>query len=64
MPAKIEKQRKFFGLVRAIQKGQAAGSSKVQKSAHSISAEDASDFARKSKRQKISKTLMNAKSGY
>ena len=50
MPATSEKQRKFFGLIRGIQKGTAKGSSRARKVARSISPADARDFARKRKK--------------
>ena len=49
MPATSEKQRKFFELVRAVQKGERSPdtvSSHVRKVAKSISQQDASDFAK------------------
>jgi len=48
MPSVSEKQRKFFGLVRAVQKGEKPSgevSSALSKVAKSISAKDAADFA-------------------
>lgn len=49
MPAKSEKQRRFFGLVRGVQSGDVSPdkvSSHVKKVAKDISAKDASDFAK------------------
>lgn len=48
MPAQSEKQRRFFGLVHAVQKGEKAPhevSPQVRKVAGSISKKDAADFA-------------------
>lgn len=48
MPSHSEKQRRFFGLVRAVQKGEKSPhevSPSLRKVAKSISAKDASDFA-------------------
>jgi len=45
MPAKSVKQQRFFGMVRAAQKGEGAASPEVAKAASSISKKDAKDFA-------------------
>ena len=52
MPATSEKQKKFFGLVRGIQKGVSRESAKAMKAAHSISPMKAREFARKMKKIK------------
>ncbi len=56
MPAKSEKQRKFFGLVKSIKEGKtpASKSRKASKVAKSISSEAASDFARRRRRRMMS----------
>lgn len=46
MPAKSEKQRRFMGLVRAIQLGKATGSPQAQRAAKSMSPSQVRDFAR------------------
>ena len=61
MPASSEKQRRFFGLVRSIQKGDksAAGASPAaRKVAKSISAKDASDFASSKAESKTKKAVL------
>src|ERR1017187_6152536 len=48
MPSVSKKQKRFFGLIRAVQTGakpEDEVSSRLRKVAHSISAKDASDFA-------------------
>ena len=50
MPSTSEKQRRFFGLVRAIQKGEAHGSPKAEKAARSMSVSDVRDFAKSTKK--------------
>lgn len=45
MPAKSKKQQKFFGMVRAAQKGAKNMSAKVKSVAKSISPKSARDFA-------------------
>ena len=50
MPAKSEAQRKFFGLVRGIQKGESKGSAKAKKAAKTMSAKSVRDFAKKKKK--------------
>ena len=45
MPAGSEKQRKFFGFVRAIQKGEAHGSPKAEKAARTMKVSDVREFA-------------------
>lgn len=45
MPAKSVKQQRFFGMVRAAQKGEGAASPEVAQAASSISKKDAKDFA-------------------
>ena len=52
MSATSEKQRKFFGFVRGIQKGMSKGSVKAMKVAHSISPMKAKEFAMKMKKIK------------
>jgi len=54
MPAETEKQRKFFGFVRAIQKGEAHGSAKAEKAAREVSPADVKKFAHSSKHKKSS----------
>ena len=47
MPAVSKKQQRFFGMVRATQKGEMeAGSSEVAKAAASMSKSDVKDFAK------------------
>ena len=58
MPSSSEKQRRFFGLILAIKRGQASGSLEAEKVAHNISESDARDFAMKKKKQGISRSLM------
>ena len=61
MPAKSEKQRRFFGLVRAIQKGDKSAkdaSPAARKVAGSISAKDAGDFASSVAELKIKKAVL------
>lgn len=61
MPSSSEKQRRFFGLVRAIQKGDksASGASPAaRKVAKSISAKDASDFASSKAESKTKKAVL------
>lgn len=61
MPAKSEKQRRFFGVVRAIQKGDKSASSAspaARKVAGSISAKDAGDFAKSVAELKIKKAVL------
>lgn len=45
MPAKSKKQQRFFGLVKSIQEGKAAGSEKAKDVAKDMSKKDVSDFA-------------------
>ena len=45
MPAVSKKQQRFFGMVRAAQKGEGAASPEVAKVAGEISKKDAKDFA-------------------
>lgn len=45
MPSSTEKQRKFFGFVRAIQEGKAHGSAKAEKAAREVSVADVKAFA-------------------
>lgn len=45
MPAVSKKQQRFFGMVRAAQKGEGASSPEVAKVAASIKKKDAKDFA-------------------
>lgn len=52
MPAETEKQRKFFGFVRAIQKGEAHGSAKAEKAAREVSPADVRKFAHSVKKGK------------
>ena len=40
-----KQQQKFFGLVRAIQKGEASGSPEAEKAAQDMSKKDVKDFA-------------------
>lgn len=47
MPATSEKQRKFMGVVRGIQKGTTKGSPAAGKAAKSMSAKQVKDFAKK-----------------
>jgi len=61
MPSKSEKQRRFFGLVRAIQKGDKSSSSAspaARKVAGSISAKDAGDFASSVADIKVKKAVL------
>ena len=46
MPAVSKKQQRFFGMVRAAQKGEGASSPEVAKVAHEISNKDAKKFAK------------------
>ena len=46
MPAVSKKQQRFFGMVRAAQKGEGAASPEVAKVAGEISKKDAKDFAK------------------
>jgi len=46
MPAVSKKQQRFFGMVRAAQKGEGASSPEVAKVAGEISKKDAKDFAK------------------
>ena len=46
MPAKSKAQQRFFGMVRAAQKGEGASSPEVAKVADEISNKDAKDFAK------------------
>jgi hypothetical protein len=62
MPSSSEKQRKFFGLVRAVQKGKVSPSkvgSGVSKVAKSISAKDAGDFAKSVAELKVKKAVLS-----
>ncbi len=62
MPSHSEKQRRFFGLVRAVQKGEKAShevSPEVRKVAGSISAKDAGDFASSIAELKIKKAVLS-----
>ena len=57
-----KKQQRFFGMVRAAQKGEGAASPEVAKVAGEISKKDAKDFAKTSikdclKRKKLKKVL-------
>ena len=45
MPAVSKKQQRFFGMVRAAQKGEGASSPEVAKVAASIKKKDAKDYA-------------------
>ena len=45
MPAKSKSQQRFFGVVKAMQKGEKPASAKVAKVAKSIDRDDAEDFA-------------------
>jgi hypothetical protein len=61
MPAKSKKQQRFFGLVRAIQKGDKSASTAspaARKVAGSISAKDAGDFAKSVAELKIKKAVL------
>ena len=60
MPSVSGKQRRFFGLVLAIKRGEARGASmRAKKVASSISESDARDFASKvEKRKKVAKSMM------
>lgn len=63
-PSVSASQRRLFGMVLAKKRGQLKNSSpKVEQIAKGISEEDASDFAKK-KRRNVAKSLMTAKSGY
>lgn len=62
MPSHSEKQRHFFGLVRAVQKGEKPAhevSPEVRKVAGSISAKDAGDFASSIAELKIKKAVLS-----
>ena len=62
MPAQSEKQRRFFGLVRAVQKGDKSPhevSPELRKAAKSISAKDAGDFARSVAELKTKKAMLS-----
>jgi hypothetical protein len=48
MPAVSKSQQRFFGMVHACQKQGKCASSKISKTAHSISKKDAKDFAKTS----------------
>lgn len=51
MPSKSEKQRKFFGVVRGIQKGTVKNASKsAKKAARTMTAKQVKDFVKKRKR--------------
>ena len=45
MPAVSEKQRRFMGFVRAIQKGEAHGSPKAEQAARTMKVSDVREFA-------------------
>ncbi len=53
MPAKSEKQRKFFGAVVRCKETGDCSSKKVKKTAEGISLEDSKDFARKPKKKNL-----------
>lgn len=62
MPSHSEKQRKFFGLVKAVQKGERPShevSPEIRKIAQSISAKDAGDFASSIAELKIKKAVLS-----
>jgi hypothetical protein len=61
MPAKSEKQRRFFGLVRGVQSGKVHPSKvgpEVRKVAHGISTKDAEDFASSIAELKVKKAVL------
>lgn len=61
MPSKSERQQRFFGLVRAVQKGETPSSKVgpgVKKVAQSISAKDAGDFAKSVAELKVKKAVL------
>jgi hypothetical protein len=61
MPSSSEKQRRFFGLVRAVQKGEKPSSEvgpEVRKVAGSISSKDAGDFAKSVVELKTKKAVL------
>lgn len=61
MPSSSKKQQRFFGLVRAVQKGEKSSSDvspEVRKVANSISAKDASDFASSVAEVKLKKAVL------
>lgn len=56
MPAKSEKQRRFFGLVLSVKRGKSkAPNKKVAEVAKSMSEEDIRDFATKRKKSRKGK---------
>lgn len=62
MPSHSEKQRRFFGLVRAVQKGEKPShevSPEIRKVAGSISAKDAGDFATSVAELKMKKAVLS-----
>lgn len=62
MPSKSEKQRRFFDLVKAVQKGEKKAhevSPEVRKVANSISVKDAGDFASSVAELKIKKAVLS-----
>ena len=64
MPAKSVKQRKFMGIVRAIQEGKMKGSKGAEKAASSMSKEDVKDYAStKEKNLPLRKKLAKRKQG-
>lgn len=63
MPATSESQRRLFGMVLAAKRGELKNpSKKIKKVASGISEQGAQDFAKK--RDGVTKSLMNSKSGY
>lgn len=65
MPSKSRQQRKFMGIVRAIQEGKMKGASKgAEKAAESMSKEDVKDYAStKEKGLPLKKKLAQRKQG-
>ena len=49
MPAKTEKQKKFMGVARGVQKGSTKGSPEAKKAASSMTAKQVKDYATKKK---------------
>lgn len=65
MPSKSKQQRKFFGIVRAIQEGKMKGASEeAKKAAENMSASDVKDYAStKEKNLPLRKKLAQRKTG-